>query len=145
MVGIRPEILSRRFLKLEEFLNELRRLRDTSFEEFMDSREKQWAVERGLQLSIESILDIGNHLLSGLGLEAPDEYREVILGLGRAGVFPGEFAGRISGIAGFRNALVHDYANLDPQIVYDRLKNGLKDLEDCQKYIATYLKESGIL
>lgn len=56
-----------------------------------------------------------------------------------------EFAERISGIAGFRNALVHDYANLDPQIIYDRLKNGLKDLEDCQKYLATYLKESGIL
>ena len=80
MVGIRPEILSRRFLKLEEFLNELRRLRDTSFEEFMNSREKQWAMERGLQLSIESILDIGNHLLFGLGLEAPEPVEKWLKG-----------------------------------------------------------------
>ena len=40
---------------------------------------------------------------------------------------------------GFRNTLVHDYVDIDHQIVYDVLQNHLDDLKGFRKIFARYL------
>ena len=44
----------------------------------------------------------------------------------------------LSNMAGFRNILVHDYTNLDREIVYEILNNNLKDIEDFRKIAIKY-------
>jgi len=43
-------------------------------------------------------------------------------------------------IAGLRNILIHEYLDLDPDKVYDRLQNGLGDFEQFQREIVMWLK-----
>lgn len=52
-----------------------------------------------------------------------------------------EFAQRLAPLAGFRNILVHDYLEVDPQIVHDILINGRADLREFGRQIALYLEE----
>ncbi len=136
------DVVLRRIEKLREYLRFLRQRQHVTFAEYMANEELQAAVERRLQLALEAALDIGNMLIARAGLPQPDTYRDVILGLGKAGILPAEFAQRFSTAAGFRNVLVHDYMELDPQLVYRQLQNGLADLELFLGHVATFLGAS---
>ncbi|MGH2671146.1 MAG: DUF86 domain-containing protein, partial [bacterium] len=55
-----------------------------------------WIVERGLQLGAETILDIGNHILSAhFGVSAED-HESVITLLAREGVIDEELRARLA-------------------------------------------------
>ena len=102
-----------------------------------------WAVERGMQVAAQCVLDICNHVVSELSTERPENYRELILTAGRLGLMPGEFAQRFSGLAGFRNVLVHEYAKVDPSEVCRNLWEGLRDFDSFAECVRLFLsKES---
>ena len=64
----------------------------------------------------------------------------VLVRMGREGILPPDFSERISGRAGFRNLLVHDYAEVDPERVYEFLQDRLGDFEEFMRYVSIYLK-----
>ena len=88
----------------------------------------EWARERGLQIAAQAVFDIGNHVLSGGFAERPADYAAIPGMLGRKGVITAELEGRLRGLAGFRNLLVHDYARVDPDRVREMLETRLPDL-----------------
>lgn len=73
-------------------------------------------------MAIESVLDICSMIISKEDLKKPEEYREMILALGQAGILEEEFAEDFSQVAGFRNILVHQYAEVDLETVYQFLQ-----------------------
>ncbi|HEY0090527.1 MAG TPA: DUF86 domain-containing protein, partial [Candidatus Lokiarchaeia archaeon] len=98
-------------------------------------------AERYLQLAIEYVLDIGNHIISRLEFKKPETYQDIFVILGKNSILPLEFAEKIAKMAGFRNILVHGYLDIDEVIVYNHLKEDLKDFEDYIKYIIQYLQD----
>ena len=94
-----------------------------------------------LMSAIESALDIGEVIISAEGFEKPEDYRSVILILGRHNVIPRDFAARFAEAAKFRNILVHMYAEVDVETVYEILQTNLGDFDEFAKYIARYLEK----
>ena len=131
--------LARRLEKLDEYLEFLGRYRGIGLDEFRSDELVSAAVERKLHLAIECVLDIGAELIASKGLREPGSYRDVILILGEAGVLPQEFASAFARVAGFRNVLVHDYAEVKPELVHRQLREGLGDLERFRDIIAGQL------
>jgi uncharacterized protein YutE (UPF0331/DUF86 family) len=70
-----------------------------------ENLDKICIIERGLHLSIQILLDIGNHVLAGEGI-AIEGYSEIFIKLADIGAIPTEFGKKIKGMAGFRNILV---------------------------------------
>jgi len=97
------------------------------------------AIERNLQLAIESALDIGEVMISSENLEKPEDYRSIIITLGKEGIIPGEFARRFSEAAKLRNILVHMYTEVDPAMISQIMANNLDDFDEYARYIARYL------
>jgi len=126
--------------KLNRYLGFLKQLRDVSFEELKDDFKTIGAVERYLQVSIESIIDIGNEIISQLQLRRPEKYRDIPYILSEENIIPREFADTIASMIGFRNILVHDYASIDLNLVYAFLKNKLEDFNRFIKYVAKWLE-----
>ena len=62
----------------------------------------------------EALFDVGSHILAGEFHESVDEYRDPGRLRARA-VLSEETARRLDGLAGFRNVLVHEYADVDPR------------------------------
>lgn len=114
----RHALLFQKLRELDRYVTELERLRSYSFEEIASNLSLLWAVEHGLQLSIQILIDIGSHLLTTLGEQEAEDYTEVIEKLGARRVIPQKFALMIRGMAGFHNLLVHEYAEVDLQEVY---------------------------
>ncbi|AGB18581.1 type VII toxin-antitoxin system HepT family RNase toxin [Thermoanaerobacterium thermosaccharolyticum] len=103
---------------------------------------KYWGIERGIQISIECVIDIANIIISALGIEKPDTYKESILALSKVGVLPQTFARDVSSMVSFRNILVHDYMKVEEKIIVDILKNHLDDFVKYIDYINKWIDEN---
>jgi hypothetical protein len=81
-VVLRVDSIRERLLKLEEAASGLERIAETRSSGSATDFRDDWAVERGLQVGAEAILDVGNHILSAhFGVSARD-YEDIIVRLG---------------------------------------------------------------
>ena len=136
-------LILRKLRELERYTKELKRLRGKSLEHLRASLATSWAVEHGLQLAIQVTIDVGNHILVSLEEHQIEEYADVIDKLGTRGILPKTFAQQIREMAGFRNLLVHEYAEVDLEKVHGFLKTRLGDFSEFARYIRRYLKKPG--
>ena len=100
------QIIEQHLQNMEEALSNLMRYHDISLEEFEKDLSLIWIAEKGLEILIQNLLDIGAHLLASEIRNDWDDYGEIILKLGKHGVIPTDFSERIHGMAGLRNILV---------------------------------------
>jgi uncharacterized protein YutE (UPF0331/DUF86 family) len=136
---IRAEVVRKRLNKLDEYLAILRGLQKYSFEEFVHDPEHYGSVERFLQLAIEVVIDLGNHVVAGLGLGVVNWYSDIPALLAGHGTIDADLERRWVRMIGFRNALVHDYVDIDREIVYEVLQHRLGDLEALRRVFAQFL------
>jgi len=121
-------------------LAELKEIRSRGSEAYYDDSILQLAAERALQIALQCILDIGNHIIVELGLQLPKRNDEILETLGKANLISRDLVGRLKGLGGLRNILVHDYLSLDQGMLYEEHLQQLDDLRDFVKAITAYLK-----
>ncbi len=136
---VRQEVISKRLRKLDEYLAILSKLRRYSFAEFIDDPEHYGCAERFLQLSLEAIADIGNHIISDLELGEVSWHRDIPAILEKNGYISRQMEEKWIRMIGFRNILVHDYLDIDRRAVFDVLQNNLEDFEEIKKSFANFL------
>lgn len=141
---VRLDVIKERIQALEDYALTLRGFQGIDIEGIRTDREKLWAIEHGLQLAIECLLDIGEHLIASLQLGRPKERSDVIEILGEKGVIPPDFVKRAKGMVGFRNILVHEYLRVDPGEVHANLQKGPDEFEGFISYIVAFLRAQGI-
>lgn len=136
------EIIEQPIQNMEEALAQLGKYRNISFNEFQKDLSLVWIVEKGLEILIQNLLDIGAHLLASEIKNDWEDYGEVILKLGKHGVIPQEFVDQIKGMAGLRNILIHEYLRIDLNKLFDYLKYRLVDFVQFIRYIREYQRSS---
>ncbi len=110
------EKVARKIKSLQGYVDFLRK-HTASEQELKDDYLLRSAIERNLQLAIESALDIGEVIISSENLEKPEDYQGIIIILGKEGVIPLKFAGRFREAAKLRNILVYMYTEIDPAVL----------------------------
>jgi uncharacterized protein YutE (UPF0331/DUF86 family) len=126
-VVFRSEAVQRRLLRLDHVIHELEELAALGRPTLRQNHRDMLALERLLQLGAEILFDIGNHILSTRFGLAPGDYGEIVRQLSSQGVLSSDLHDRLGGMAGFRNILVHDYMDLDPERVLDALERAPLD------------------
>lgn len=134
-------VITARLEKLREYVGILDRLRTTPLDVFKREVEQHGLAERYLHLSIECLLDIGTHLIASLEFATPRTYDEVFQILGQQQVLPPAFVPRLAGLAGFRNILVHEYLDIDLDIVHAHLQE-IGVFDEFARHIAAFLDRS---
>ena len=86
-------------------------------------------VEHTLQIAIQAALDVASHIVSDNRLGEPRTNRELFDLLGRHGWLAPSLASVLRDMGGFRNVLVHGYAEVDVSVVRDVLDRHLPDFE----------------
>jgi uncharacterized protein YutE (UPF0331/DUF86 family) len=131
-VPVRAEIVRKKLLDIGEAVGRLRSWLPVTVERLERDLMLQWAVEHGLQIAAEALFDVGSHVLAGEFQESVDEYREIPARLRARGVLSDTTVARLDGLAGFRNVLVHEYADVDLR----RVHAGLDRLDDFDAFLA---------
>jgi len=134
-----PQIVKARIAKIEESVDRLREIAAAGGRNPFSDKRTLTESERLFHVAIQSLLDIGNHLIAGLGFREPEGYADIIDVLGEEGVIPRRFAASIRKMAGLRNILVHDYLEVDPAKLRDALRR-TGDFERYCRYVVKYLK-----
>lgn len=133
------KIILKHLNELEKCIKQLNKHKNCTVSQLLSDFDLRWAVERGLQLAIQNVLDISSHILVEAGVNGIDDYTAMIDQMGVKGVIPKDFAKKIRGMAGLRNVLVHDYVDIDTQKLHKYVVTGLDDFKEFAKYIAAYL------
>ncbi|MCL0087292.1 DUF86 domain-containing protein [Dehalococcoidia bacterium] len=112
----------------------------TSFEDFTAQVDRRELSVHYLRIALESVLDVCRHFLAvkGTDLDQVDTTNLIELA-GKNGLLPPDFARRIRGMAGMRNAIVHLYWNLDYAAIYEAVSR-LSDFDDFARYVLQFLQ-----
>src|SRR3989304_7075966 len=114
--------------ELNAAVNDWERYRTISLEELKNDRDKLNMVLHAMLVSIQSAIDISNHIIAEKKLRKPATYRETFEILKEADLISLKQSESLSDLAGFRNVLVHIYWNLDIKEIYGVLQNDLESL-----------------
>jgi len=138
---MKPGTLKRleRFNKALEILEKLRKERK---EAFVSDLWLTSVAERNIQIAAEFAVDLSNALLAGLGEEIPETYKESIEKLGKLGLIENEK--EMKEIIGMRNLLVHLYADVKYDLIFDSLEEIVSNLKKFVNRILAVMKEKGI-
>ena len=136
---VNAEVVRKRLGKLDEYLAILRGLRGYTYEEFTTNPERYGSAERFLQLAIEVLTDLGNHIIADLRLGTVEWYSDIPRLLHEAGYIDLEARENWIRMIGFRNVLVHDYLDVDRKLVYEVMQQRLEDFEALRRVFAALL------
>jgi uncharacterized protein YutE (UPF0331/DUF86 family) len=123
-----PELLAKKLAAVETAVEQLRTM--ACPEKIADDLREQRFVQHTLQIAIQAALDAASHIVSDRRLGEPGSNRELFDLLRRDGWIDETLCRSLGEMAGFRNILVHGYADVDLEIVRDVVEHRLQDLTD---------------
>lgn len=131
------ELVEKKLAEIETLVRQLRTQSDPGRIR-SDVKEERFVVHT-LQMAVQAALGVASHIVSDERLGEPDTYRELFTLLEKHGWLSGEVVDRLRDMAGFRNVLVHGYADLSLEIVEEVLAHRLDDLLEFGRQIRTRL------
>lgn len=136
-----PEQVQAKLAMLASTIAQLRGMEHESLERFREDDRNLDAALRRLQVAIQILIDVGSHIVSRLGLGAPETSLDLLDRLERAGKIPDGSAARYGRNFGFRNRIVHLYDRVDDAVVLEILGRDLGDLEELARLYLDALGE----
>lgn len=91
---------------------------------------KQDSIVLNLQRAIEATIDMAMHIVAGEKLGLPQNSRDAFQLLYERNVIDEVMLGRLSAMIGFRNIAVHDYQQINLQILQQIVEHHLEDFTD---------------
>ncbi len=126
--------------RLQGYYAELKALSSLSLEEYMSNSIYRRAVERTMQLVVECATDINNMLLKLHAKKGSTDYFNSFIDIAEQNIIPVEFALKIAPSTGLRNILVHEYEEINDEIVYHSISTCLECYLTYMNLINQYLK-----
>ncbi|MBU2471571.1 MAG: DUF86 domain-containing protein, partial [Bacteroidetes bacterium] len=126
---VKQEYIITAIKTIEQNYIELYKYKNIKAGELVKDKSLQWTIERGLQITIQAILDIGSHILSDYRANGWKTYKEIPLKLYEHGIITKSLAKKIALMAGLRNILVHEYIEVDTKKIEEILRFNLEDFK----------------
>lgn len=123
---------------IRDYLDFLQEIQALPEEEFVASKRDFHSAERCLQLAIECLINIGNHIISDQGLRAPQDYADIFIVLSENSILLTEDVLTLKQMVQFRNRLVHVYWNIEPKVLWQIIQEELGDIKRCSQNLAKY-------
>ena len=121
------QVIQARIVIIEENLSQLEQIPQATLAEFVADFRNVEATKHLLQTAIEAMIDICSHCVARLRLQVPGNGARLVQALADAGWIPAEHAPIYARMIRFRNLVVHLYAEVDDEQIYDILCHQLND------------------
>jgi len=126
--------------RLDSFIKSLEDLQNLSVEEYLKEERNIYSGRYLLQISIETCINIANHIVSRMKFGLPNEYADAFRLLKENGVISNELLEKLILMTRFRNRAVHLYWDIDDSYVFNLINNNLKDIIEFEASIKNFLK-----
>jgi len=115
-------LVLRKLDELATYRGQLAEFSGVRLDEYRGDWKTQRVVERTLQVIIETCVDISNHIIADNAMRAPKSYADSFTVLMENGVIAADLHAQLVGMAKFRNIIVHQYDQIDAEIVISILR-----------------------
>lgn len=132
-------VIQRRLLLIEDLLRVGRGLGRVPRDRLDREPVTRLAVERILTQLVELATDANGHVAATVGDLRATDYRSTFEAVARIGVISTELAGELKSSAGLRNVLVHEYVNVDPDIVAASFERALVVYAEYSRRVSVWL------
>lgn len=126
---------------IEDNLAKLETFKKYSFEQFSDDFILVAAAKHFLQVSIEAMIDIANHIIARERFSAPTGAAETFKILSGNNVIPESSAKQYGLMAKFRNRIVHFYYDVNLEEIHKIIQSDLGDYKSFIKEITGFLQQ----
>ena len=133
--------------KAGSVMNHLRRIitkRDTDLHTFLKDMDRQESILFNIQMAVQNCIDIAAHIVSDEGFGVPGSTNEMFYLLEENGYLSSELTEKIVKAVGFRNLIVHEYAKLELEQVFEIIQEDINDLSEYLKSIFDKLGLAGL-
>lgn len=127
------EIIQGKIQFIERALLKLEVLRQATPEDFLGNFRYVDSAKHNLQVAIEAVVDIANHIVARERFGLPDSSAEAISLLNERGILDADLAQHLRLMVKFRNRIVHLYQEVDDTQIYKILQ---EDLGDIRAFVA---------
>ncbi|OGL39911.1 MAG: hypothetical protein A3C43_01465 [Candidatus Schekmanbacteria bacterium RIFCSPHIGHO2_02_FULL_38_11] len=129
-------VIENKISAIRKYLKILGRYKKYTQKEIENNLDLKGAVERYLYLAVQATIDLAEAVIAYKKLRKPSTLSESFYILKEENIISDKLSEKLVKMTGFRNVIAHDYDRLDYSIVFDVLKNKLKDVEDFLKKIS---------
>ena len=124
---------------MERYLQNLKQFESLTLEEYLLDSQRQLAIERLLQLTIQVALDVNRYFFKCLDLPQPEKNFDTFIELSRLNIITPELAEVLAESGSLRNRLVHLYEEINPVLVHVAIEKALRYYPIYQRQVTTYL------
>ncbi|MBI2264983.1 MAG: DUF86 domain-containing protein [Armatimonadetes bacterium] len=133
-------LVLRKISELETCKGQISEFSGVALGDYTSDWKTQRIVERTMQIMIESCVDVANHIISGSGMRAPTSYSDTFKILFDGHILDSELFSAMERMEKFRNIVVHQYEEVNAEIVIGILRKHLGDFDRFRDAILTYLR-----
>lgn len=131
-------VISQKLESLRRCLRRVETKRPDSAKILSEDADLQDIIVLNLSRAIQLCVDIASHIIVDTDLPSPTTMGESFDLLLKAGAIDAQTAGKLRKAVGFRNIAVHNYEQIDWDIVHAIYTQGLGDFKQFVKQISLY-------
>jgi len=129
--------------RLIGYVIRLRKISETTIDDFINNENEIAAAERILQFAIETKINIGNRIWSinqtDVQISIPENYSDIFRSLVRLNIIETDKLDNFIKMVKFRNQLVHGCWDIDSTLLHTYLKDNIIDFEYFFRRIIDFL------
>ncbi|MFL0196912.1 type VII toxin-antitoxin system HepT family RNase toxin [Clostridium sp. WILCCON 0269] len=129
--------IKQKIIFMQSNLNKLRKLQKISKDIFIEDFRNVDSAKYLLQVTIEAMLDISNHIIARNRMGKPKTNKESFEILAKENIIDRKYVNIYFAMAKFRNRIVHIYSDVNDEMIYEITQNNLEDFE---AFIQTIIK-----
>ena len=99
-------------------------------------------IYKRLEFSIQNLIDIFSMIYSSLNLGVPSDLDDIFKKLREKKIFSVQVLSVVDDMKGLRNILIHRYAEINDDLIFELLTEKVDDFEKIMKAIENYVKKS---
>jgi uncharacterized protein YutE (UPF0331/DUF86 family) len=131
--------IKQKIMFMQGNIDKLRKLQNISKDIFIEDFRNVDSAKYLLQVTIEAMLDISNHIIARNRWGKPETNKESFEILASKDIIEKKYIDTYFSMAKFRNRIVHMYFDVNDEMIYDITQNNLEDFEAFIKAIVRNL------
>jgi uncharacterized protein YutE (UPF0331/DUF86 family) len=129
-------VIENKISATQKYLKILERYKKYTVKEIEEDLDIRGAFERYIYLAIQSTIDLAETVISYKNLRKPSTMSEAFYILNEEGIISSDSKTKMSKMVGFRNLIAHDYDEINYEIAYSILQEGLNDIYEFLRTIS---------
>ena len=119
--------------EIGEFLEELKSIMPSGFEDYKSSIEKKAACERYVEKIIEAVTDLAFLIIKSKKLRLPEDDIDAFNILLENKIIDDDLSSKLKNAKGMKNIISHQYGRIDDEIVFEAITEELE--RDVRKFV----------